>query len=164
MKNKIKDINSRSITTKYKTLQNSNLLKRFTELFNSNVINEKREITLYIIFGIFTTLVNILSYLFLAKICGINILLANVMAWFFSIVFAYVTNRIYVFESKNKNIFYEFALFVFGRGLSGVLDFLLFYLFVIGWMLDDVVSKIVINIIVIIFNYVFSKLIVFKKK
>jgi putative flippase GtrA len=164
MINRIIAIFSCSISSKSKIFQNNNLLKNFSDVFNLKIMNEKKEIILYIIFGVFTTLVNLISYLFLAKICGIDNFVSNIMAWFFSIVFAYVTNRIFVFESKNEKILHELALFIFGRGLSGVLDSLLFYAFVILWMFDDVISKIVINIIVIIFNYVFSKVIVFKEK
>lgn len=149
------------ITSKSKTIKKTNLFKSFTEIINSKL---KRELILYIIFGVLTTLVNIISYLLFAKIFGINNLLSNIMAWVFSIIFAYITNRIYVFESKNKNILYEFSLFVMGRGLSGIVDSILFYTFVVWWMLDDVISKIVINIIVIILNYVFSKWIIFKEK
>lgn len=149
------------ITSKSKIIQKTNLFKSFTEMFNPKL---KKEMVLYIIFGVLTTLVNIISYLLFAKIFGINNLLSNIIAWVFSIVFAYITNRIYVFESKNENILYEFSLFVFGRGLSGIVDSILFYTFVVWWMLDDVISKIVINIIVIILNYVFSKWIIFKEK
>lgn len=149
------------ITSKSKIIQKTNLFKSFTESINSKL---KKELILYILFGVLTTLVNIISYLLFAKIFGINNLLSNIMAWIFSIVFAYITNRIYVFESKNKNILYEFSLFVMGRGLSGIVDSILFYTFVVWWMLDDVISKIVINIIVIILNYVFSKWIIFKEK
>lgn len=149
------------IASKSEIIQKTNLFKSFTEIINSKL---KKEIVLYIIFGVLTTLVNIISYLLFAKIFGINNLLSNIMAWGFSIVFAYITNRIYVFESKNENILYEFSLFVMGRGLSGIVDSILFYTFVVWWMLDDVISKIVINIIVIILNYVFSKWIIFKEK
>lgn len=149
-------------SSKSRILQNANLLT-FTEIFNSRIV-DSREIVLYIIFGVLTTLVNILSYLLLAKIFGINNFFSNIMAWGFSIVFAYITNRIFVFESKNKNILYEFALFVAGRGFSGILDSVLFYVLVVWLMFDDVISKIVINIIVIIINYVLSKEIIFKEK
>jgi putative flippase GtrA len=170
MINEIISTFSCSIDSKSKIFKKTNHLKSFIDIFNLKnifdlkIINEQKEIILYIIFGVFTTLVNLISYLFLAKICGIESLLSNIMAWFFSIIFAYVTNRTFVFESRNKKILQEFTLFVFGRGLSGVLDSLLFYVFVILWMFDDVISKIVINIVVIIFNYVFSKIIVFKEK
>ena len=147
----------------YFDIAKSKILKN-TRMINSKIINTKREVVLYIIFGVFTTLVNIISYLLFSKIFGINHLLSNIMAWFFSIVFAYITNRILVFESKNENILYEFALFVTGRGLSGILDSLLFYISVIVLMFNDVTSKIVINIIVVIINYILSKEIIFKEK
>jgi len=153
-----------SLFSRSKILQRANLLNNLNEIYNSKILNARKEIVLYLIFGVFTTLVNILSYLILAKIFGINNFISNVMAWFLSIIFAYVTNRIFVFESKNENILHEFSLFIVGRGLSGILDSLLFYTFVILLMFDDVLSKIVINIIVIILNYVFSKWIVFKEK
>ena len=86
------------------------------------------------------------------------------MAWFFSIVFGYVTNRILVFESKNKNILKEFGLFIGGRGLSGLLDSSLFYILVVLLMFNDIASKILINIIIVIINYVLSKKIIFKEK
>lgn len=152
------------ICSKLKILQKTNLYENFSGILNLKILTDNKEIVLYLIFGAFTTLVNILSYLFFAKICGINNFISNIIAWFLSIVFAYITNRIYVFESKNENILYEFALFVLGRGFSGVVDSLLFYIFVIWWMLDDFLSKIVINIIVIILNYVLSKKVVFKEK
>jgi len=147
-----------------KILRTIALQKIYTKIFNSRIINAKKEITLYVLFGFFTTLVNIISYLILAKIFGINNLLSNIIAWFLSIVFAYITNRIYVFESKNENVLYEFILFIMGRGFSGIIDSLLFIVFVVWWMLDDVASKIVINIIVIILNYVLSKKIIFKER
>lgn len=148
------------ITSKFKIIQNTNLFKNF----NSRVLNAKKEIVLYLIFGVLTTVVNIGSYLFLAKIFGINNLLSNIMAWFLSIVFAYITNRIYVFESKNENILQEFTLFIGGRGLSGILDSLLFFILVVWLTFNDFVSKIVINVIVIIINYILSKEIIFKEK
>ena len=152
------------ITSKSMILQNTNFLKIFTRIFNFKILNKNKEMVLYLIFGVLTTLVNILSYLFFSKICGINILISNIMAWFFSIVFAYVTNRILVFESKNEKILHEFALFITGRGLSGILDSLLFYILVVSLMFNDVISKIFINIIVVIINYVLSKQIIFKEK
>ena len=152
------------ITSKSMILQNTNFLKIFTRIFNFKILNKNKEVVLYIIFGVLTTLVNIMSYLFFAKICGINILISNIMAWFFSILFAYVTNRILVFESKNEKILHEFALFIGGRGLSGILDSLLFYILVVSLMFNDVISKIFINIIVVIINYVLSKKIIFKER
>ena len=164
MISEIIDIFNSFITSKYMILQDTNFLKIFTRIFNFKILNKNKEVVLYIIFGVLTTLVNIMSYLFFAKICGINILISNIMAWFFSILFAYVTNRILVFESKNEKILHEFALFITGRGLSGILDSLLFYILVVSLMFNDVISKIFINIIVVIINYVLSKKIIFKER
>ena len=164
MISEIIDIFNSFITSKSMILQNSNFLKIFTIIFNLKILNKNKEVVLYIIFGVLTTLVNIMSYLFFAKICGINNLLSNIMAWFFSIIFAYVTNRILVFESKNEKVLHEFALFITGRGLSGILDSLLFYILVVSLMFNDVISKIFINIIVVIINYVLSKKIIFKER
>ena len=122
-----------------------------------------KELVLYVVFGAFTTLVNIVSYFFFENVLGINYLISNVLAWFFSVLFAYVTNRIWVFESKSKNILKEMSLFFGGRIFSGAVDTGLMYLFIDILAIGDFISKIIIQIIVIILNYVFSKLIVFKK-
>lgn len=122
----------------------------------------KKELVLYIIFGVLTTLVNIIVYFFFAKIVLINYLISNILAWFFSVLFAYVTNRIWVFESRNDNIFKECILFFGGRLFSGVVDTGLMYLFIDILSIGDFISKIVIQVIVVILNYVISKLVVFK--
>ena len=93
---------------------------------------------------------------------GINYLVSNVLAWFFSVLFAYITNRTWVFESKSPEILKEMSLFFGGRIFSGVVDTALMYLFIDVLVLGNTFSKIVVQIIVIVLNYVFSKLIVFK--
>ena len=122
----------------------------------------KKEFTFYMIFGVLTTLVNILVYLFFAKICGVYYVTSNILAWFFSVLFAYVTNRMWVFESENTNIIKEAILFFGGRLLSGILDTGLMILLIDILSVGDLISKIVVQIIVVIVNYVFSKWIVFK--
>jgi putative flippase GtrA len=67
-----------------------------------------------------------------------------------------------VFESKSPNILKEMSLFFGGRIFSGVVDMLLMYTFIDLLVLDSTISKIIVQIIVIILNYIFSKLIVFK--
>ena len=121
-----------------------------------------RELVLYVIFGTFTFLVNIIVYFFFKDLLGVNYIISNILAWFFSVLFAYVTNRIWVFESKSPNILKEMSLFFGGRIFSGVVDTALMYLFIDVMTIGDTISKIVVQIIVIILNYVFSKLIVFK--
>ncbi len=121
-----------------------------------------RELILYVVFGAFTFFVNIISYFIFESVLGINYLISNVMAWFLSVLFAYITNRKWVFESKSPNILKECGLFFGGRIFSGVVDTVLMFLFIDVLVIGDVISKIVVQVIVIILNYIFSKLIVFK--
>ncbi len=121
----------------------------------------KKELISYILFGVLTTLVNIAVYFFFTKVCGVNYLISNVIAWFLSVLFAYVTNRIWVFESENTNVLKEGLLFFGGRLFSGVLDTGVMYLFIDILLIGDVISKFVVQVIVVIVNYVFSKWVVF---
>ena len=121
-----------------------------------------RELILYVVFGAFTFFVNLISYFFFANLLGINYLVSNAIAWFLSVLFAYVTNRTWVFESKSPNILKEMSLFFGGRIFSGVVDMFLMYAFIDLIAFDSSISKIVVQIIVIVLNYIFSKLIVFK--
>ena len=127
------------------------------------LIIKHKQVILYLFFGLLTTAVNIGTYLFFTRIFGMNYLLSNILAWLLSILFAYITNRIWVFESEKSNILIEFTLFVSGRILSGLMDSTLLYFFVDLLLWNDFISKIIIGIIVVITNYIFSKLIVFNK-
>lgn len=120
-----------------------------------------RELVLYVIFGTLTFFVNVITYFLFEEVMGINYLVSNVLAWFFSVLFAYVTNRIWVFESSSPDILKEMALFFGGRIFSGAVDTGLMYLFIDILMIGDLISKIVVQVIVVVLNYVFSKLIVF---
>lgn len=121
-----------------------------------------RELFLYVVFGAFTFFVNIITYFLFESVLGINYLISNILAWFFSVLFAYITNRIWVFESKSPDILKEASLFFGGRIFSGAVDTALMYLFIDVLVIGDLASKIIVQIVVIILNYVFSKLIVFK--
>ncbi|MEE1133912.1 MAG: GtrA family protein [Methanobrevibacter sp.] len=123
-----------------------------------------KELMMYFIFGVLTTVVNFVVYLLFARFLNVNYLISNVLAWFFSVLFAYVTNRIWVFESKSSNILKEMSLFFGGRIFSGVVDTALMYLLIDILAVGDVISKIIIQVIVVILNYVISKIIVFKDK
>ena len=121
-----------------------------------------RELVLYVVFGTFTFLVNIIVYFIFKYLLSVNYIISNILAWFFSVLFAYITNRIWVFESKSPDILKEMSLFFGGRIFSGVVDTALMYLFIDVLTIGDTISKIVVQVIVIILNYVLSKLIVFK--
>lgn len=121
-----------------------------------------RELILYVVFGTFTFFVNLISYFFFENVLGVNYLISNIIAWFLSVLFAYITNRIWVFESKSPDILKEMSLFFGGRIFSGAIDTALMYAFIDILLIGDEISKIVVQVVVIILNYVFSKLIVFK--
>ena len=121
-----------------------------------------KELFWYVVFGTLTTIVNIVVY-FALEYIGVNYIISNIIAWFLSVLFAYVTNRIWVFESRSPDILKEMTLFFSGRIFSGVLDTALLYLFVDILTLGNTFSKIAVEIIITILNYLLSKLIVFKE-
>lgn len=138
------------------------MLDRISELYN-----KFKEQILYIVFGVLTTAINIISFFLFTRVFGMGLLASNIGAWIASVIFAFVTNKIYVFDSRNyslKVVTKELIDFTISRGATGILDMGLMYLFVSVIHMEDMVSKIIINIIVIILNYVLSKLYVFKEK
>lgn len=136
-----------------------------------NIIKEMyekyKEIILYGVFGVLTTLVSIVTfYLFVDKL-EINYIVGNVLSWVFAVAFAYITNKIWVFENNNftKNyILKEVMSFVGSRIATLVIETVLIFLLVDLISIEKMISKIFVSIIVVILNYVFSKLFVFNKK
>lgn len=119
----------------------------------------------YLIFGILTTLVNIVSYGIAARCFLLSTLWSTLIAWVISVSFAYVTNCKFVFESKvNKWVqkFTEIAQFFSCRIVTGILDLIIMFIFVDLLNINDLLIKCVANIIVIIANYIASKRIIFK--
>lgn len=128
--------------------------------------NKTKEILWYAFFGICTTLVNIISFYILDK-TGMNVYLNNFIAWILSVLFAFITNKFFVFQSssmKGQIFIKEMISFFFFRILSLGIDMVGMYICISLTNLNKLLSKIVINIIVIIANYIFSKMFVFKKK
>lgn len=124
-----------------------------------------REILLYGIFGILTTLVNYVSYLVLAKGVHLSVMVANAMAFFLAILFAYLTNRKWVFVSHAHTLkakVREGIEFFTARILGFVLDMAIMYLLVKELGYNDWVVKGIANVIVIVMNYLVSKYIVFR--
>ena len=121
-----------------------------------------KEIINYIIVGGCTTIVSIASY-FLFRLIISNYLVCTILSWIVAVIFAYFTNRIFVFNSKNKNIFLELIKFVFARVLSLLSELLVMFILVDLVNIDDKISKIIVQFIVLVLNYVFSKVFVFKK-
>lgn len=116
----------------------------------------------YIIAGILATIISIGSLWLLTKCTTINENICNFISIVLTIIFAYVMNRIYVFNSKEKNIISEFFKFALSRALSSLFDMITFFIFVTLLNFNKIVMKILINIAVMIINYFLSKIVVFK--
>ena len=147
--------------------------------------NTKKEITLYIIFGILTTLVSWGLYILFVNLFSLSVLVSNALSWIGSVCFAFVTNKIWVFDSKSwkiQTLIKESVSFVSSRTVTGVMEiFGVPLLSLIGFdsifygiarkigisiklfYTEGIYSKAAFAVLVIILNYVFSKIFVFKE-
>lgn len=121
----------------------------------------------YAVFGVFTTIVNIITY----NVCYYNLemsnTLSNIVAWVLAVTFAYLTNKVWVFDSKSWDwqiLRKEVPAFISCRLATGVMDLIIMFVCVdlLGW--HAMLMKLLSNVLVIILNYVFSKLVIFKKR
>lgn len=130
------------------------------------MIVKNKEVLLYLIFGGLTTFVNILTYALFTRVITLDEYVANVIAWIVSVLFAFVTNKLFVFESKDhslKKVIKESLSFLAFRLLSLGFDMGSMYVMISMFHWNDLIAKVLSNIVVIILNYVFSKLFVFRK-
>lgn len=130
------------------------------------VLKYKEQI-LYVFFGGLTTLINWGAYALCYNVLGVSNVPSVIIAWILGVAFAFVTNKIWVFESRSfdtKTVLRELWTFVAARLVTGLLDLGIMYLAVDVLGGNGNVWKLISNVIVIILNYVFSKLIVFKKQ
>ena len=124
------------------------------------------EIILYLIVGATTMVISIGSYAFLSKILHLHYQVCNVLSWIIAVTFAYILNKIIVFKSKTKTkkgLLKEIYEFVKYRIISLLGEMFFMYLFVSVIHINDLISKIIVQILVVIANYIFSKLFIFKK-
>ena len=133
----------------------------------TDFLQKYRHIILYVIFGVLTTLVNITAYWLMAHIIHFGTMPSTVVAWVSAVLFAYVTNRKWVFHSKAEEkteILKEVITFFVCRIATGIADLACMYLFAVLMGINDVFVKTAANILVIILNYVASKFFVFRSK
>ena len=153
--------------TLYKS-DNSKMINTITDYIDSNskdkIFGKYNEIFMYVIFGVLTTLVNIITFYILDKI-GLNVYINNTIAWILSVLFAFITNRKYVFNSNksSKGLFKEMGFFFLFRIFSYGIDMFTMFIMVDILNIGKLLSKVIDNVIVIIINYFTSKLFVFKK-
>ncbi|MPN51963.1 hypothetical protein SDC9_199615 [bioreactor metagenome] len=153
------------------------LIDKFIKNKKMNAMMKKllnKETILYLVFGVLTTVVALVSFYFVDKLFDRTGFMgkygyqgANVISWILAVTFAYITNKLWVFESKSfawHIIRKEIPSFAFSRLLTLGIETLGMFLLVTVLDLNKMLSKILVSIIVVILNYIFSKILVFKSK
>lgn len=128
--------------------------------------NQYKGVIRYLFFGICTTIINIISYYACTYMIGWTVVSSTVVSWLLAVSFAFITNKIWVFESKTWNkgsVIKEVLSFFLCRILTGVLDLIIMIVSVkiLGW--SDILMKAISNIAVIMLNYIASRLFIFRR-
>jgi len=125
-----------------------------------------KELIRYCFWGVITTVVNYGVYFVCTQALQINYLLSNVLSWVVAVIVAFVVNKVFVFSSRSWQwsiLFGELWKFVSARIFSGVLETGILYVFVDLLHIPDGIIKILAGVVVVLTNYVISKLFIFKK-
>ena len=125
--------------------------------------NRNKEIILYLAFGMVTTVISISVFWFFTSVIPLNELVANVISFIAAVFFAFLTNRKWVFNVSHKQGFFKDAVkFYLGRLLTLLIEEVIIFVFIILLSFDSLTVKITAQIVVIILNYIISKIFVFK--
>lgn len=141
-------------------------MKKLLEFIKSTY-HKYEDIVLYVIFGGLTTVVSFVTHFGSEYLFHVNTNTAVVISWICAVTFAFFTNKKWVFKSKTntKSAFArEFFSFYAARLFSLGVESLIMFIFVQKLSYNELLFKILANVVVLILNYVFSKLIIFKKK
>lgn len=126
-----------------------------------------KDVIPYLFFGVCTTVVNVVVYWLCAHPLGMAVMPSTIIAWVLAVLFAFFTNRKWVFHSENtgfKAVGKEMLMFFACRLATGAVDWVCMYVFVDTLHWNDLIVKFCANIIVIILNYLASKILIFKRK
>ncbi|MBS1008695.1 GtrA family protein [Leuconostoc suionicum] len=129
-------------------------------------IEKYKAIILYILFGVLTTIINLVSYTGMIYLHW-NVQLSVILSWLITVISAYLTNRKWVFNSKattSVELLREFLAFLSSRVLTLILEMIIIWFGVQLLKQDPLIWKLIDNVVVVIFNYIISKLFVFKRK
>ena len=165
--NKLDELLKKIKTFKPKKFESNtpNMIKLLEEYIedtnNTSWFNKSYEVLSYLFFGGCTTLVNIISF-WLLRLAKIELYTSNGLAWLIAVLFAFVTNKLFVFESKG-NFLKEMVSFFIFRVISLLFDMGIMYLLIDVINFNELASKIISNVFVIVINYLFSKMFIFKK-
>lgn len=133
--------------------------RRYPKLVNGETVS-------YVVFGVLTTLVNFLIFFFCVNSLRMHYAVANVLAWVGAVIFAYVVNKWYVFQSRDltvRAVLREMALFFGARLTSLLLELGFLYLFITLLRMSETVAKVICAVVVLVTNYIFSKWVIFKQ-
>jgi len=131
------------------------------------LIEKHYDILAYLFFGVLTTVVNYVVYLPCYNVMHLSAAVSNVAAWVVAVTFAYLTNKPFVFRSNDwsaKTVIPELTKFVGSRVVSGLLETVIIFVTVDWLMWNGNLMKLITSVMVIVLNYVASKLVVFRKK
>lgn len=129
---------------------------------------EKRrlwEAFIYLFFGGLATIVNFTSFFVAQDVFQFGLIISNSLSWFAAVLFAFITNKLWVFHSKTDSyvaFFKEFSKFIFYRVVSYFMDMGCMIILINGLAVGDFWSKLITQVIVVIANYIFSKVFIFK--
>lgn len=163
---------SKSFTPKKFVSNTPNMIKLIEDYIedtnNVSWYNKYKEALLYLFFGVCTTLVNLVTkWILLLTVIdssnAIQLQAAIIISWIVSVLFAYVTNRKYVFDSKNEDKLKEFSSFVGARLVTLIMDMIIMYVGVTLMRGNDKIIKLISQVVVIVSNYLFSKIFVFRR-
>ncbi len=145
------------------------IFDRIMELPGLRILNpfykKYKEILLYLFFGGCTFIISIGSFAILNTILGINELIANIISWILAVVFAFFTNRTWVFQKETDSASAfgkQFLSFLSARIVTLLIEEAIIFVFITLMGLNSIAVKVVAQIVVIILNYVFSKVFVFR--
>lgn len=129
------------------------------------VCDKKKEIFLYLFFGGLTFLISMFMFIILNKFMNMNELSANVYSWVVAVLFAFITNKLYVFTSPKTsfvNNLKQLVTFSSGRVITLILEEGILYIFVMVLGFPGIAIKFIAQVIVIVLNYIISKIFVFR--
>ena len=135
----------------------------------NKLIEEYKEIIRYLIVGILTTIVSLGSYYILVLTVlnpnsALQLQLANIISWIAAVTFAYITNRMFVFNSHRRDWLNEAIAFYSSRIVTLLADVLIMFVMVTLLKYNDKIMKLLVQVIVTVGNYILSKIFVFKEK
>lgn len=129
-----------------------------------SALKKYREVLLYLLFGVCTTVINLAVYWALNSPLKVNELIANVIAWVAAVFFAFVTNRDMVFHAADGSFLKQLLTFYLGRVITLILEEAALLVFITWLDLNSMAVKLTAQVMVIILNFVISKFMIFRKK